>query len=138
MAGKEFEELGPLIAAIGEEATRLVGGNPDGLYIYIEVFEGVIGASIFRDEGNSVRYFDYDQDFIAAVEDAWYAQEPGKRWSVMEYEVTGNRFDASFAYPEEVDVESFDVDRREIALQKRYGDKPRIYPPISKDAIRWK
>ncbi|CAN5331905.1 hypothetical protein BH10PSE13_BH10PSE13_20340 [soil metagenome] len=138
MTGREFEKLGPFIAAIGKEGARIVGGNPDGLYIYIEAMEGVITASIFRDEGNAVRYFKWDEDFIEAVSDAWYAPEPNKRWSVMEYEVTGKHFDASFAYPEEVDIESFDIDRREIALQKRYGDKPRIYPPISKGAVEWK
>ena len=52
-----------------------------------------------------------------------------KRWSVMEYEICGTKFDAQFRFPDEVDVESFDVDRREVALKKRYGDKPIIYPP---------
>lgn len=47
----------------------------------------------------------------------------------MEYEIKGTKFDAQFKYPEEVDVEDFDENRREMALKERYGDKPVIYPP---------
>jgi hypothetical protein len=47
----------------------------------------------------------------------------------MEYEIKGTKFSAEFKFPHEVDVESFDEDRREIALKKRFGDKPVIYPP---------
>ena len=48
----------------------------------------------------------------------------------MEYEVLGTKFSAKFKFPVEVDVESFDVDRREEALKRRYGDKPIVYPPV--------
>jgi len=45
-------------------------------------------------------------------------------------EIRDGKFDAQFIYPDQVDVESYDVDRRAIALRKRFGDKPIIYPPM--------
>jgi hypothetical protein len=35
----------------------------------------------------------------------------------------------SFKFPDEVDVKSYDIDRRNITLRKRFGAKPLIYPP---------
>jgi hypothetical protein len=63
---------------------------------------------------------------------AWEAEslDSKKRWAVMEYEIRDGKFDAQFIYPDQVDVESYDVDRREITLRKRFGDKPIIYPPM--------
>lgn len=58
----------------------------------------------------------------------------------MEYDVNDGKFEANYRYPEEVDVEVFDIDsgRREAALKVRYGDKPVVYPPIPEDAVEWK
>jgi hypothetical protein len=62
---------------------------------------------------------------------AWLAEEEDKRWSVMEYEINGTAFDADFKFPEEVQVRVYDEDdRRDIALKRRFGDKPVIYPPL--------
>lgn len=132
MAENNLEELGPLMGAIGGRAAADVGGDPDGIYLYIEVGDRWIRVSLFREEGDVVRYFDPSPELTDLIWDAWEeeSQDPGLRWCVMEYEIRGNRFDARVKYPDEVDVESFDVDRREVALGNRYGDKPVIYPPI--------
>jgi hypothetical protein len=47
----------------------------------------------------------------------------------MEYEVHGTKFDVRFKFPDEVDVETYDADRRRTALKNHFGDKPVIYPP---------
>lgn len=58
----------------------------------------------------------------------WKAEDPDKRWCVMEYEIRGDQFDAHFKFPHEVDVEDVEEDRREAALKRRYGDKSIVYP----------
>ena len=98
--------------------------------MYVEVGDRWIGVSVFKDEGAAVRYHDPSSDLSDLIYELWQAEEPAKRWAVMEYEVKGTKFDARFRFPEEVDVESFDEDRRAIALKKRYGDKPVKYPPL--------
>jgi hypothetical protein len=76
-----------------------------------------------------VRYYDPSTELSDLIDETWLAEVPDKRWAVMEYEIRGTKFDVQFKFPDEVKVESFDVDRREIALKKRYGDKPVVYPP---------
>lgn len=129
VAKDKFEILGPLLTDIGEELAQLVGGDPDGVYLYVEAGEGWISPSVFKDDGNSIRYFDGSLELSELLLEARNTEEPGKRWAVMEYEVKGTKFDSQFRYAEEVDVEDFDEGRRDIALKKRYGDKPVIYPP---------
>lgn len=130
MAEDKFENLGPMFSAIGAEAAAIVGGDPDGLYMYVEVGDRWIGPSVFRDEGELVRYYDPTSELTDLIMEAWEAEDSDKRWAIMEYEVRGTTFDVQFKFPDEVDVESFEVDRREEALQRRYGDKPVVYPPI--------
>lgn len=129
MVEERLDKFGPMLADIGELAAEEVGGDPDGLYLYVEVGDRWISPSLFKDNGESVQYFDASSKLTDLIDVFWRAEDADKRWSVMEYEVKGTKFDARFKYPEEVDVESFDEDRREIALKKRYGDKPVIYPP---------
>ena len=130
MSNDMYDELGPLYADIGGEVAQIVGGDPDGAFLYAEAGEGWYGASVFKDEGEVVRYYDPSAELSELIYDAWLTADPDKRWSVMEYEINGSRFDFRFKYPDEVHVETFaDDDRREIALKARYGDKPVIYPP---------
>lgn len=130
MQDDKFDKLGSLLADIGREIAETVGGDPEGTYLYVEAGDGWYGASLFKDEGKVVRYFDPSSELDDLIYEFWRAEEPAKRWAVMEYEIKGTKFDALFRFPDEVDVESFDEDRRGIALRKRYGDKPVIYPPL--------
>lgn len=130
MPSINFEALGPIYEAIGVEVAQIVGGDPDGAFLYAEAGEGWYGASVFKDEGELIRYYDPSSNLSELIYDAWLRLDRDKRWSVMEYDIKGTKFDARFQYPGEVDVETFAADdRREVALKKRYGDKPVIYPP---------
>ncbi|BCA60610.1 hypothetical protein [Sphingomonas sp. HMP6] len=129
MADK-FDKLGPIFDEIGHELGRIVGGDPDKTYLYAELQEGVVGAGVFKDEGNSVRYFDPSRPLIDLLIEAWEVEEPGKRWEVIEYAVVGKEFDAVFKFPEELNPDEYEDERRDVALHARYGDKPVIYPPM--------
>lgn len=132
MTDDMFDKIGPMLGAVGVEAAMIVGGDPDGLYIYAEDEDGSVFASVFMDEGEAVRYYDPTQELFDLIGDVWDAGDPdeAKRWVVMEYEVRGGKFDVRFQYREELDPDDYVADRREAALKKRYGDKPVIYPPI--------
>ncbi len=85
---------------------------------------------MFKDEGDQIRYYRPSPELSQLIYKAWLTEDADKRWSVMEYEVVGTRCNAQFKFPDEVNVRTFDEDdRREVALKKRYGDKPVIYPP---------
>ena len=139
MSEDKFDGVGPKMSTIGEEAAADVGGDPNGIYLYVEVGDRWISVNLFRDEGDVVRAYEPSPELTDAIWDAWEAEnDPKLRWSVMEYEARSGKFDARFKYPEEVDVESFELDRREIALKKRYGDKSVVYPPLSGEAMEYK
>lgn len=127
----KLKALGPMMARIGEEAVVAVGDIRDGLYLYVEVGDGWMSPNLYRDEGDAARWFDPSEELMDLIWNAWKSEDLGRRWCVMEYEVHGNEFDARFKFPDEIDVEDTETDRREIALRQRFGNKPIIYPSIS-------
>lgn len=139
MAEDNIDRLGPLMNEIGQELGELVGGDPEGVFLYVEIGENWVGPSVFRNEGEVVRYIDDQEDRLSdLLFDAWYAQPEGKRWSVMEYDIRDGKFSVAFRYPDEVDVEVPDRTRREAALKARFGEKPIVYPPLPEEAFELK
>jgi hypothetical protein len=125
----KYDTLGPLLAGVGGELAEIVGGSPDGVFLYAEAGEGWIGAGVFKDDGAHIKYFDPSSELTDLLLKAWNAEEPSKRWAVMEYEVKGTRFDVQFQFPDEIDPEESEGERRPRALERRFGEKPVIYPP---------
>jgi hypothetical protein len=141
MAKDKFDVLGALFNEIGVELVNIVDGDPDGIFLYVEIGDRWISPNVFKDDGHHVRNLDDSEKLTDLLWEAWYAEsEEGgiKRWSVMEYDIKDGKFDVRFKYPEEVDVEDFGVDRREAALRARFGDKPVIYPPMPSTAFELK
>lgn len=136
MGKDKYEVLGPMYADIGAEVAEIVGGDPDGSFLYAEVGDGWVYAAVFKNEGTLVRYFDPSPELSNLLLEAWETEEPGKRWAVMEYEVMGTKFDAKFLFPEEIDPKVHASERRPVVLKRRYGDKPVIYPPIPEHLLK--
>lgn len=55
MSTDKFELLGPALGRVGQEAMEIIGGQPEGIYLYIEIGEGWVRPSLFKDEGDMVR-----------------------------------------------------------------------------------
>ncbi|KEQ51647.1 hypothetical protein [Sphingobium chlorophenolicum] len=140
MAKNKLDMLGPLLNEIGQVVADVVGGDPNGIFLYVEVGDGWISPNLYKDEGEVVRDCEITSPSLTdLIWEAWHLEPegPNMRWSVMEYSVENGKFDVRFKYPGEVDVEAYDHDdaRREAALRTRYGDKPVIYPPPPKGAF---
>lgn len=138
MGSDKLEKLGPLMNEIGQELAETVGGDVNGVFLYVEIGEGWVDISIFKDEGKIVRWYDSQRTNLAdLLWEAWYLEPdgPNMRWSVLEYEVRDRKFHVSLKYPEEVNVEIVDDERRETVLRARFGDKPIVYPPPPKSAF---
>lgn len=132
MPENQYEKLGPLLSSIGEKVTAELGGDPNGIYLYVEVGDRWISVNVFRDEGDVVRNYPSDPELTDLLWGLWGVESNDIKlsWSVMEYEIRDGKFHTHFTYPDQIDVESFEVDRRGIALKKRFGNKPIIYPPM--------
>lgn len=135
MTQDKFDVLGPIYAAIGEEAAAIVKEPTDGLYLYAEAGEGYSGGGIFVDEGQAVRYYDPTSELCDLILQAWEAEGPDEKWELMEYEIAGNSFDAKLIYPNEIDHDLSISELRDVFLQRRFGDKPVIYPPVPNDMM---
>lgn len=141
MAKDKLDILGPLFNDIGVELVDIVGGDTNSIFLYVEIGEGWISPNVFKDEGHKIRYLDDNEALADLLWEAWYAEsEEGgiKRWSIMEYEIKDGKFDVSFKYPDEVNVETISMERRQAALRARFGDKPVIYPPMPSTAFELK
>jgi len=142
VAKDKLDILSRLFNQIGVELVDIVGGDPDGIFLYVEIGEGWISPNIFKDEGAQIRYFDEDDEMLSdLIWEAWYTEsdEGGiKRWSIMEYEIKDGKVDISFRFPDEVNVETISMERRQAALRARFGDKPVLYPPMPRTAFELK
>ncbi len=139
MTADKYDLLGPALAKVGEEAMAIVGGEPDGVYLYVEIGEGWVDISLFKDEGDAVRYIDIGaSDIWRLLIDAWCLEPADKRWTAMHYTITGGKFDAHFEFDDlEASDESTD-DRRERILRARYGERPVVYPPMPDGSMELK
>ncbi|RYY28321.1 MAG: hypothetical protein EOP62_03740 [Sphingomonadales bacterium] len=138
MENDSLDKLGPLMNELGQMLVEIADGDPDGIFLYVEIAEGWVRASVFKDGGKAVRYLDADAlDASNLLFDIWHSVPKEKRWTVMEYDINDGSFEVSFKYSEEVGVEVYDRGRRQAALRARYGDKPVVYPPPD-GAVEWK
>ncbi|MBA3667281.1 MAG: hypothetical protein H0W65_06120 [Sphingomonas sp.] len=126
--GKD-ESLGPVLADIGGELARHVEGDPDGMFLYAEAGEGWYAVAVFKEESDQVRYYSPTSELGDLVWEVWNSEEPEKRWAVMEYEIKGRKFDVQFQFPDEIDPKETEMDRRPRVIERRFGDKPVVYPP---------
>lgn len=123
------------LQAIGQAIADAIDGDPDGAFLYAEVEPGVVYEALFLDKGDGVECVFTSSALSKALFDAWYAADPGKAWATISYAIDGDKFDASFQYPDEISDDEGPEDRRRRVLKARYGDKPIKYPPPPSDAM---
>ena len=102
----------------------------DGTLLHAELDRNFVSPSIFKDLGDHVLYRPPDLDVIGEVLlELWEAQVSERRWAEIEYVVRGDKFTASFTYPEEIDPNERSFDRRDRIVAKHFGTKPIHYGP---------
>ena len=133
-------KLGPLMDEIGQELVGIAGGNPDGIFLYVEIGKKWISSHLYKREGKLVRELDIPDAYLAKlIRKAWRLEpnKPNMRWSVMNYGIKKGKFDVLLKYPEEVDVEAYDQNdqRRSSALKSFYGSNRVIHLGPRADSI---
>jgi hypothetical protein len=121
-------DTGPIYEAIGRLIALRLDGDADGAFMYAEAADNWQTASIFKNQGNQILYRDPSIELCNRIDDAWLAEEPDKRWHVMQYSISAGKFDVAFLYPDELDLENeSSFERSERILRARFGDKPIDY-----------
>jgi hypothetical protein len=130
MASDEMERT---LNAIGNELAKDQKYPLDGTFLYTECTGGSVSTSIFKDLGDHLLFRlpgGVTDNIPWLILELWEAAPADRRWATMQYRIEDGTFTASFAYPEEIDAEEPEGDRRDRILHQRYGNKRIVYPPI--------
>jgi hypothetical protein len=122
-------EMGPILNEVGNILARDTAYPLDGTFLYVEAEWQMVGMSIFKDVGDRLVYRDPMDGLAEILLELWEAAPADKQWSSMQYRINDGRFEASFTY-EPLDPEVSSIDRREVILCQRYGNKRIDYPPL--------
>lgn len=111
----------------------------DGTLLYAELDYNYVRPSIFKDRGGDVLYRDPDLDRLGgALLDLWNATDPANRWTEIEYIVRDGKFLVSFTYADDIDPNEDPLDRRDRIVERHFGSKPIVYPPMPSNFTQFK
>lgn len=133
MAANSIEDL---YQEIGREAVRVAGKDLAGrLLLYAEAEDGVYYADLlYKNRKGDVRLVLGEDRLGELVYELWerWKHEPGNEaWRVMAYVVDKDgRLTIDLTYPEDVDEEEDETDRRPRAVKKYFGDVRVIEPDM--------
>jgi hypothetical protein len=118
-----LNEIGQLLAADREYPL-------EPTLLYAQLDDNMVGESIFKELGNQILYRrPINARLPFALLELWETQEGDERWMELEYLCHDGRFEVVYIYTDEIDPDEDVVARRARAVQRRFGDKPIVYPP---------
>jgi len=124
------DKISSILNQIGNELSQDKEYPLNGTFLYAEAASNVVGTSIFKDLGDHLLFRSSTRITDYLILDLWEAAPAGRRWVTMQYWIEDGKFTASFTYPEELDPEETERDRRARILQQRYGNKRIVYRPL--------
>ena len=130
------EKVGDILADLGQHLFEILDRDPAGSFLYAEFEEGAYEVAIFHDEGKKIVYYDADDELLDEIINLWETALDHEKWSVLEYDVRGDRFESSFTYIDQLDPEEDSIERRDRLVHSRYGDRKIIYPDLGPNAIK--
>ncbi len=108
----------------------------DGTLLYAQVDEDMIAPSIFKNRGADILFRWPDLNRLGdALLDLWKTQSGNYRWLEIEYSVNDGRFDVTYTYPDEIDLDEDPFERRDRIVERHFGPKPIVYPPMPEDDV---
>lgn len=126
----DHEKEADIIGLIAEMLVNETKPFSDGALLYCEAEWNAASVSMFRDEGDIVRYVDRKTRIFDPIFDLWNIAENGKKWSGLVMTIEGNSFNVRFEYAEDWQSEEWEGDRRERLLAAKYGNKKIVYPSL--------
>ncbi|WP_010184574.1 hypothetical protein [Sphingomonas sp. PAMC 26605] len=128
------DETDRLLGEIGQLLAEDTVYPLDGTLLYAEVDSNYVAPAIFKNRGNSIVYRRPDLDRLGdALLDLWDAEDPENRWEEIEYLITGDTFEVTYTYADDIDREEDPFERRDRIVKRYFGDKPIVYPPEAPD-----
>jgi nitrogen regulatory protein PII-like uncharacterized protein len=132
---EQEEKVGKILTALGQHLEEILGGDPNDTFLYAEVDDEGYEVAIFHDEGDKVVYHDADEELFDEIIKLWETALDHEKWSVLEYDVSGDRFNSNFVYADQLDPEEDNIERRARLVRARYGDREIVYPSLGPNAV---
>lgn len=131
---EKVNRLGPLLSDVGNEIVAMIDGDLGDVYYFVAAGDGWVRGGVYVDSGDTVRWLVPSDRLYHLTWDIWEAERDGgpdaNAWVYMEYVVTGQKFNVSFTYADDVAPGTTVSDWEEIAVKARFGDKCIVYPPL--------
>jgi hypothetical protein len=121
-------DLGPKYEVLAHLMVEACGGATDGIFLYAELEPGVVAPALFQDVDDHVVYREPNSEIMDKLEEIWENLDAPDQWHVIECRIDEGRFDARFAFPDEIDPNESEDERQPRALKAVFGDKPILYP----------
>lgn len=133
-------EMGEILNSIGQEIAEITGRQPVDALLYAEVDDEGYEISIFADEDEAVLYHFPNKKIFELVQHLWEIADDNKKWYSLELQIAKGDFEANFTFSDQIDPNEIDgddeEDRCDLAIRRRFGDKPVIYPDLGPGAVK--
>ena len=133
MASEATERL---LNEIGQRLAQEAGHPLASILLYAEFDTNMVGYGMFIDCGNHIAFLSPEDSFADPLLDLWKEENPAKRWAEMEYVLRNGKFAVTFVYPGQFDPEEDLFERGQRAIERHFGSKPVIYPPLLDDDVQ--
>lgn len=101
--------------------------------LHVIMHDGWISFNLFDDLGTELVYRRSASQAPWELLEALHLGQPEeRRWSELEYFLSGVNFNVKFLYPDEVGPERESLDVRDEVLTRYFGNKPVRYPPLTR------
>ena len=119
-----------LLDLIGQTVISLNPKLDASVLLYAQLATNMVDDILLVDQvADVLGFFPEEDKLMSLLLDLWEEEPVERRWAEIEYLVRDGRFTATFTYPEEIDPEEDDFDRRMRIIRKHFGDKPLVYAP---------
>lgn len=126
------DRIGPLLTEVGDILAKDERYPLEGTVLFAEFLPGVIYPTAFRDMGDHLVRVDISHELMDKLVEGWSAQDEEPRWSVLQYEIEGGKFNARFFYPDDFDPAEEMFDRQPRMIAERFGNRRIEYPPFER------
>jgi hypothetical protein len=122
-------EIGNILNTIGKHIANILEKKPRDVFVYLCAGDQWMEGAIFDNVENEVIYYRPDKEMVQTVMQLWEATATNKKWEMLHYDIKDGKFSVEYFYTDQLDPDEGSYERRERALEQRFGDKPIIYPP---------
>lgn len=130
---KQRVEMGANRAAVLlDEIHRLLVADrrhlPYHTLLIAQVGESWVSPAIFKNRGTRIVYRVPTRALNDVLLDLWEVANEGEQWAEIEFYIYTHRYCVAFTWPDAINPDDDEFDRRDSIVRRYFGDLPIVYP----------